>query len=333
MSSAPTPQEIWKDAHWLAQAVDPNAGLVRMVDMTPAAYREASFLDDRMFQQPRTSHLLKWSDVAAAMPADARRDARWIFHISHVGSTLIARLLGELEGVLSIREPRALRDLTFFPSDVRAPFIPVVQSLFSRTFTPKEAALVKTTSFIGEMVDELVPPGAPALFLYTNPRSFIAGILSGPNSRKEMAGRVEVNAARMASRGVHLPPPRSEADIAASAWACGMTALEAANGTNILWADFDRVIMDLESWLRRIADFFGFEASPQRIAEVGSGPLASRYSKATEYPYSSELRNALMARAEQLNRADMARALAMLASAAETAPLLKKALDRARAEN
>ena len=96
MSSAPAADEIWRDARWLAQAVDPRAGLVRLVEMTPENYRDASFLDDRMFEQPRVSHLLPWNDVAGTMPANARADARWIFHIGHVGSTLIARLLGEL---------------------------------------------------------------------------------------------------------------------------------------------------------------------------------------------------------------------------------------------
>ena len=66
MSSAPTPDEIWKDARWLAQAVDPRAGLVRVVEMTPEAYRDANFLDDRMLQQPQTSHLLPWGDVSAS---------------------------------------------------------------------------------------------------------------------------------------------------------------------------------------------------------------------------------------------------------------------------
>ncbi len=109
MSSAPAADEIWKDARWLAQAVDPRAGLVRLVEMTAEDYRDASFLDDRMFEsRKRVSHLLPWGTVADARCPHARQDARWIFHISHVGSTLISRLLGELDGVLSVREPRAL---------------------------------------------------------------------------------------------------------------------------------------------------------------------------------------------------------------------------------
>ena len=126
MSSAPTPDEIWKDARWLAQAVDPRAGLVRLVEMTPETIATRASSTTGCSSSSALSHLLPWEEVAGAMPADARRDARWIFHIGHVGSTLIARLLGELDSVLSVREPRALRDLTFFPPDVRGRFVPTV---------------------------------------------------------------------------------------------------------------------------------------------------------------------------------------------------------------
>ena len=47
MSSAPTPQEIARDARWLAQALDPSAGQVRLIAMDRDSYRAASFLDDR----------------------------------------------------------------------------------------------------------------------------------------------------------------------------------------------------------------------------------------------------------------------------------------------
>ena len=333
MSSAPTPQEIWKNARWLAQAVDPGAGLVRLVDMSQAAYREASFLDDRMFQQPRVSHLVKWGDVAAAMPTDARRDARWIFHISHVGSTLIARMLGEIEGVLSIRETRAFRDLTFFPPDARARYIPGVQALFSRTFARSGAAVVKTTSFVSEIAGELIPADRPALYLYAGPRSFISGMLAGQNSRGDLVGPAKMRAEKLASRGIDLPEPRNDADLAAAAWACGMTALEAAGARNVLWADFDRVLDDLEGELGRMAAFFGFDASPKRIREIAQGPLAQRYSKATQFEYGPEVRRALLDSAEKRFRSDIDAALAMLDAAAETSPVLTKALERARAES
>ena len=333
MSSAPTADEIWSDARWLAQAVDPRAGLLRLVEMSPRDYRDASFLDDRMFEEQRGSHLLKWDAVAETLPAKARRDARWIFHIGHVGSTLIARLLGELEGVLAIREPRALRDLTFFPPDLRARFVPTLQALMSRTFADEQVALVKATSFVSEIAPELVPASGQALLLYATPRNYVAGILAGENSCKELAGMADMRRQRLSSRGIALQEPGNEAEAAAVAWACEMTALEAAATGNVLWADFDRVLGDLEPSLRRMADFFGFTALDERLQGIARGPLTRRYSKATEHEYSPQLRHDLLADAVDRNRTDIESALAMLDAASETAPLLRKALDRAQAES
>ena len=334
MSSVPTAEEIWKDARWLAQAVDPRAGLIRLVEMSPEDYREASFLDDRMFEQKqRTGHLLPWDDVAGCIPSGARTDARWIFHISHVGSTLVARLLGELNGIVSVREPRALRDLTFFPPEVRAKFIPTLRALLSRTFDPAGAAVIKATSFVSEIAAEIAGDGGRALFLYTAPRSFISGILAGGNSRRDMIDHVDGRAARLATRGIVLPPLRNAADVAAAAWACEKTALELADGPNVLWADFDRFLADIEASLARITEFFGFAAPPGRLKEVATRPLSRPYSKATQYDYSPQLREQLIAEANEQHRADIESALAMLDAAAETAPLLRKALNRAQAES
>jgi hypothetical protein len=231
---------------------------------------------------------------------------------------------------VSVREPRAFRDLTFFPQDVRARFIPTLQALFSRTFEPRGAALIKATSFVSEVAGELIPEGQPALFLYATPLSFISGILAGENSRKELAGRAEQRTGRLVARGVKLPAARSEADLAAAAWACEMIALESADGPNIRWADFDLVLSHLEGFLGELAEFFGFSATPERVAEIANGPLTRRYSKATEYEYSPELRRELLAEAERHHRTEVESALAMLDAASETAPLLRKALDRAQ---
>ncbi|NUS99811.1 MAG: hypothetical protein HOP96_02405 [Sphingomonas sp.] len=332
MSSAPTAEEIWKDARWLAQAVDPRAGLVRLVEMTPEDYRNASFLDDRMFERPRTSHLVQWDAVAGSVPGPARTDARWIFHIGHVGSTLIARLLGELDCVLSVREPRSLRDLTFFPPDVQAGFGPTLKALLSRTFAPDQTALIKATSFVSEIAAELIGSDR-ALFLYASPANYIASILAGENSRKELAGMAQMRGQRLASRGISLRQPRNEAEAAAIAWACETTTLESADGPNVRWADFDRALDDLEGFLLSMAQLFGFAASPDELRSIANGPLTRRYSKATEFEYSPGLRRELLGEATGRNQAEIESALAMLDAASETAPLLRNALNRAQAES
>ena len=101
----------------------------------------------------------------------------------------------------------------------------------------------------------------------------------------------------------------------------------------MLWLDFDRVLGDIEGSLRLMTKFFGFDASDEQLSAIANGPLTRRYSKATEYEYSPQLRRELLAEANERHRADIESALAMLDAASETAPLLRKALDRAQAES
>src|SRR5436305_13757806 len=178
MSSAPTADEIARDATWLAQALDPSAGTVRLVAMNRDSYRAASFLDDRLIQQPVDAHIVPWPDVEAAVACDLRTDARWIFHIGHVGSTLVSRLLGEIDGVIGVREPRLLRDVALSPPQVRERYVGPVAKLMSRTFAAHEIACVKATSFASEIAPALVPRGERALFMYANPRNYVASILA-----------------------------------------------------------------------------------------------------------------------------------------------------------
>ena len=338
MSSTPTAEEIARSARWLVQALDPASGLVRLIEMNRESYRAASFLDDRMLQQPVRQEVARWSDAAAAVGTAARSDARWIFHIGHVGSTLVARLLGELPGVLSVREPRILRDVAVLPADGRAAYVPTIPKLLSRTFDEGETALVKATSFVSEIAPELVPPDERALLMYAAPRFYIAGLLAGDNSRLELAQLAESRRQRLARRSVPLDgADRSDAHLAAAAWACEMTGMEAAADAmpdrRLFWADFDRMLEDMDSSLAEAAHFFGFPADPDQVKALAGGPLMRRYSKALEFDYSPALRRELLDEAMREHRGDIDSALAMLHRAAEKSPLLERALGRSRTES
>jgi hypothetical protein len=338
MSSAqPSPlaaDEIARDATWLAQALDASAGMVRLVAMNRDSYRAASFLDDRLIQQPVDAQIVAWPDVEAAMAADLRSDARWIFHIGHVGSTLVSRLLGEIDGVLALREPRLLRDLVLSPPQVRERYIGPVAKLMSRTFAAEDLACVKATSFASEIAPGLVPPGERALFMYAGPRNYVASILAGENSLKELHALAEKRRQRLETRGIALPEPSNDAERAAIAWACEMTSLEAAaeemGDRAIAWADFDTMLADMAAELGRVADFFGFNAEAARLEAIAAGPLMRRYSKALEYEYSPSLRNELIAQEVRLAGSDIDAALAMVRAGSEKSLLLARALERTR---
>lgn len=288
---------------------------------------------------PRPSSLLcPLGEAIELMARPERDDARWIFHIGHVGSTLISRLLGELGGLLAIREPRSLRDLGF-AADVERPRLAVgLRRMMARAFRPGQMAVVKATSFVSEFAPLLVAPDMNALFLYASPVNYVAGILAGENSVKELDALHEIRATRLESRGIVLAGfDRDDAHRAAAAWACEMTSLEAAADEmadrQILWADFDTMLLDMVGWLGRSARHLGIEPSPGTVEKLVAGPLMRRYSKALEYDYSPQLRAELLFEAKRDHMARMDAALASLRKAARDFPLLSRALARAEREN
>lgn len=332
MSSAPTADEIARDACWLAQALNPREGIARLVAMDRKAYRNASFLDDRLLMQTVDAQLVSWPQIEAAVARNLRSNARWIFHIGHVGSTLVSRLLGELPDVLGIREPRLLRDLALCPPDIRSSYMGAIPKLMSRTFGANEIACVKATSFVSEIAPELVPAGERTLFMFARPRAYIASILAGENSVKEMRMLAPVRAQRLSRRVSAFGPAHNDAQLAALAWACELSALEAAADAMtdrlIAWTDFDMMLVNLELELARIAKFFGFACDRSRIEAIAQGPLMTRYSKDLGYEYSPALRRDLIEDANHRFRADIDGALAMLCSAAEKSPLLARMIER-----
>jgi hypothetical protein len=203
----------------------------------------------------------------------------------------------------------------------------------SRAFAEDEVACVKATSFVGEIAAELVPPGERALFMFATPRNYIASILAGENSVKELRMLAVSRAERLHRRVSAIGAAHGDAELAAIAWACEMTALEASADLmidrRISWADFDAMLGDMPAALRAAADHFGFRADDATLAAIASGPLTQRYSKALEFDYSADLRRELIGQAEQLHGPQIESALAMLRSAAEKSPLLARAMARA----
>ncbi|MCL6697632.1 hypothetical protein LZ496_02380 [Sphingomonas sp. NSE70-1] len=327
------PAEIFADAHWLAQAYDPASDMVRFVAMEPSDYREASFLDDRMFDRWRDVRVMPLPEVRDAAASITRQDASWIFHIGHVGSTLLARMLGEVESALSIREPRILRDLAFLEPDRRDAMVPVVRKLCSRSFADSQQILVKATSFVSEIAPLLIASEGRALFMSAGARSYIETILAGENSVRELHALHEYRSRRMEGRLESLEgATSSDAHRAAMAWACEMTALEAAVDAmpdrTVLWLDFDRFLAAPVEGLTKATAHLGISLSADEAGRIVEGPLMRRYSKGLEHDYSPELRLELQIEARQRHGAAIEAALRMLNEASSTAPLLARALGR-----
>ena len=260
MSSAPSPDEIARDARWLAQALDPRRDVARLVAMDRESYRQASFLDDRLMQQAVDAQLVAWPQVEAAMDGDLRptRDGSSISVMSVRRSCHAC--LASFAGVLALREPRLLSDLALTPPEVRKALRLSGPEADVTHLRLRRVACVKATSFVSEIAAELVPPSQRALFMYRQPAQYIASILAGENSVRELHALAPARAERLQHRAPSVLPS-NEAELAAAAWACEMTALKRGRCDAGPENRMGRLRRDARgtceaSWLR-VAAFFG----------------------------------------------------------------------------
>ncbi|MEM8696700.1 MAG: hypothetical protein AAGE05_11825 [Pseudomonadota bacterium] len=343
-SASPLAQAFAQGPVWLPQQMDATTGRVLLVRMAEEEYRQASFLDQRMLTQKNQPQWAGWDELEA-MDQAGRRDADLIFHIGHVGSTLIARLLGELAGVFSLREPQILRnfaDLAATSGQPHAIWSPdrfdermeTAIGWLSRTFRPDDRSLIKATSFVGEIAGPLLGPDRKALLLTVSPQRYIETILAGDNSRQELA--------MLASPRLHRLHKRlgtedwrlwdlSEPVRAAMSWLSEMTALDAAahsvpNG-HVRWLDFDDFLANPAERLADIARFFGTEAGSDTVSALTEGPLMKQYSKAPDHEYSADLRETLLAQARAKHQDGIAEALTWLNDAASRHPVVDRLLN------
>lgn len=318
---------------WLPFAPDPATDGLAFLRMSEADYRAASFLDRRILGPGSEIRHEAWP----ALPAEARRDANYIFHIGNVGSTLISRLLGELDEVFALREPLLLR--SFAESPPAPERFDALAALLSRTFRPGQRANVKATSFTSEIADRLVPPGSRALFLHATPQHYLENILAGENSWQTLQALSPIRLARLQGRcpGLEADPAAMPDGLkAALGWACEMTSLEAAASRlpagTILWMDFDHFLTDPAAHFTAIARFFGHEADEATARAICEGPLIGRYSKALDYEYSPALRREILADARRRHAGAIRDALNWLGGLESRYPAVARAIRRARGD-
>jgi hypothetical protein len=302
---------------WFPQLLDPINDRVLLVAKTEQDYRDAAFLDERSLRQDSRQQIVEWPSLAAALPGNARRDVQYIFHIGHVGSTLISRLLGELPDVLALREPLIVRTLhemleergqaeaLWDPASLPAR-LDVMTSLLSRTFRAEQRAMVKATSFTSESAGDLVPPGSKALLLYASPQRYMETILAGENSRRDLRATAPARLKRLHRRTGDQRWnlwEMSEGEKVAMAWAAEMTSLAAAEEKlaqgATMWMDFDSFLAAPAESLATLASFFGATLATERADRLACDPLMRRYSKATDYEYGPEQRDAALAEARR----------------------------------
>ncbi|HEX4198429.1 MAG TPA: hypothetical protein VHZ26_13415 [Caulobacteraceae bacterium] len=317
---------------------------VYFVKLSRARYDEASFLDQRINRQSDIGGWEPWDAVAvAAGPLADRGD--YIFHVGHVGSTLVARLLGLSPRVFSLREPAVLRTLAQVAFDLPTPESPwsqatfdahveVFSKLWSRTYDPRQKTLLKATSLVGEIAAPLMTRSAEAraLAMTVAPEVYMATILGGPASRQELAMSAQSRLRRLhrrAGAGLWRLYEMSEGEQAAMSWAAEMAGLvEAARRfpDRIQWLDFERFLAAPGEGLAAALGHLHGEAPDANLQTMLKSPLFGRYSKGLEHAYDANLRRQVLDQARGQHRAELAKGRAWLDRAAREAPVVAEAL-------
>ncbi|SRR5579862_1228467 len=284
-------------------ALDVARDRVFLAPMDEAAYRAASFLDERL--KPRG----EWADAASIERAmSGARDVRrlnFIFHAGHVGSTLLSRLLDEAGHVLALREPLALRALAdaFDAGQARADArLELFLRLWERGFTDTQCVILKATSAAQRLAAKLLAarPQARAVMLNVTAESYLATMLAGENSAADLNALGPERLHRLGRLLGAVPAqPRTLGELIAMSWAAErLTQASAVReaGGRILMVDFDAMLDSLVETLRLVLAHFGLAAQAERIAESAA---LSRYSKAPEHAYSPALRRELLDQARR----------------------------------
>lgn len=278
---------LYPAPQWLPQSMDPTRQWVGMLLFNEDDYRKAPFLDERGVRKGMPQGIVPWTLLAELTHQEHRSDAHWIFHISHVGSTLISRLIGEIDGTICLREPQILRSLLSGSKEEAVARLPVIRRLLSRCFQPSDRAIVKATSIVSELAAPLVGPaatGGKALFLSIRPRDFIVSRLS--RDKDELTERAPERLRRLKQRLPGLDPAQatsSKARLAAMTWACEASSIENAMGRidpeRWMFLDFAKFLQEPGAGLANLARHFTLSADPDRIDAIIGGPLMRRNAK------------------------------------------------------
>lgn len=325
MADDPFQRRFADDASLLPHMADLANDRLLIALLTEADYRAASFLDQRLLTDHIGREWMAWDalpDLGAAAPTPL-----FIFHIGHVGSTLVSRLLAEASDMLPLREPMLLRTLAQVAERIDRPESVWSPELYrqrlaqatgwlGRGFAPGQRAMVKASSVITAIAADLTDADGRALFLYVPLARYIETILAGEASMAETLAQAPARMARLAAPLPDFPfalwqlPPVTRI---AMSWLCEMATAQRTlprTDPRHLWADFEGVLVDPATALAAQCEHFGLSVDGARIGAALAGPVMRQYSKAPEHGYSPDLRRELQAQAAAENAPAIAEAIA-----------------------
>jgi len=301
-------------ARWHVHQVLPT-GRAEMVAMTRAAYAASDFLDHRI-AVPEGAQVatIDFAQLPPLFPDVSQLRTAYIFHISHVGSTFLAKALATRPSVLCLREPQLLRWMAEIRRDLGEPesrFSPAgyamllrgVAGLLGRGFAAEDQVVVKATSFAANLAGDLLHlmPLARATALYSYFEPFAANILRGKGGWMDMLTQAPSRLRRL-HRVLDRCPWRladlSHGELIAMNWLCEMVQLIQATRAHpgrICWMEFDDLVNAGPHAIGEAARFLGLGWTGVDTERLTADKVLTRYSKDGRRPFDRDARKAELA--------------------------------------
>lgn len=322
------PEHLARDPALYPMAFDLARDAILFLRMDETDYRASSFLDERAVNHG-SEEWMPYAEVARAMAEPpASKPLHFIFHMGHVGSTLLSRLLDETGSVLSLREPLPLRALAeaidggMPDADHR---LETMLRLWERGFTDTKTVVLKATSTTERLAPKLLAmrPKARAVLLNVSAECFLATVLAASNSAVDLNTNGPERLHRLGKLGINVPQPTTLGELAAMSWlAERMTQASILRdcGDRVLSIDFDVLLQWTERVLGLVLVHFAIPNSPEQVARIARSPALTRYSKAPEHEYSAVRRRALLDQARASYGKEISAAIGWLLKVAANSP-------------
>lgn len=316
-------------------------GLVLRVN--EALYREASFLDERMFKPNMQGYWFPLDAVLESLDGLSVPAPYYIFQVGHCGSTLISRLLAELPGNLPLREPMSLLTLAMGRRELGRPSAWVSQTQWqryfelathalARTYRTGDHTIIKATSSAGNLLEALFSGSGNAskmLLMYINLESFLAVMLRTPSLRDSIHAYSPAwitDFCRLIGRDAVQLADLSDAQQVAVKWLTLMllfTHAASAAPAQVRLLNFDDFLTNPAEKLSDIAAHFRLESAAGQIGELAAGPLMRSYSKIPTQSFNTSQRQQELQEARQRLREEIQAGLRWAENCCREAPALE----------
>ena len=283
-------------------------GQALLFAMDAQSYGQSAFLDRRIRRpQPDVTATIAWSQLHGFAAQCQSQDTRWIFHISHVGSTLLSRALGVHSRVLALREPMLLRTLArqcaslhLAESTIDVPTwerdLTIALGLLGRPLGIRDQVVIKATSYCNVMAREIMAlqPASRAVAIYCALDNFLAGILKGRGGLLdilEMAPLRLRRLHRLIGAQTWSLAAMSPAEQAAMSWTCELLSLWEAqrfHPARFSWLNFDRWAGREHSMMQDLAAKLSISWSDKDAMVLEQEKILGNYSKYGGRPFTAQ---------------------------------------------